>query len=328
MGGKVYGGFTVDVLRSRMSPTELKAHDAEWGPLEFGLPGKVFVVPTVAVDSQKSLRLEETAEWPEHPLSESMAVSLESLIKERPELLTHFDENGRSLLHHEVLKGSAAMVAELLKRGAKPLARDKTGVSAKDLAEKMGWSQIVRLFDEELRTLSPGHKIFAFIVTDIGKIKIELEADRAPKTVAHFLECAKTGFYNNTLCNRILDFSVFFAQDAKLKNMVYEQTVESESSNGLKNLRYTLAMVPLAGNPHSAAGAFFINLDCNDMLDYQGEDSVGYTVFGRVTEGFDVVENIRTANTLTRCSGHEVPMKAVVVEKIHVQETQLRRAKT
>jgi cyclophilin family peptidyl-prolyl cis-trans isomerase len=325
--GKVYGGFTVDVLRSRMSSTELKKHDSAWGNLEFGLPGKVFVLPSVTLDSKKHFRAEDTLTWPEHPKSDALNALLESLIKERPSLVHDADETGRTILHNEVLKGSTAVVAGLLKLGADPLVRDKKGISAKDLAEKLAWNKIVCLFEKEPRKTISSKLIVAFLITDIGKIKVELDAGRAPKTVAHFLECVKAGFYDNTLCNRIFDFSVFFALDSKLEKKVFHHFVESEATNGLKNLRYTLAMSLTTKDPGSAAGGFFINLDDNDILDYDNATFVGYTVFGKVTEGFDVLENIRTANTLKRCSGHEKPIKAVVLEKIHVVATQLRRAK-
>ncbi|SDZ89027.1 peptidylprolyl isomerase [Microbulbifer marinus] len=128
--------------------------------------------------------------------------------------------------------------------------------------------------------------------TDLGTIQVELFDDKAPATVENFLAYLDSGFYNGVIFHRVIpDFMVQTGGhtfDFQLKET--REPVVNESSNGLKNLRGTLAMARKE-DPDSATSQFFINLKHNDHLD-AAEDKPGYTVFGQVIEGMDVVEKI------------------------------------
>lgn len=138
MRGRVYGAFTVQVIRGRMKPAELRAHDEGWG-LDFGSPETPALVPA----------------WPpalvaapdaEHPMSENMAPSLAAAIDKDPKaFLESADAKGLTVLHSLALGGSAAGVRVLLEKGADPWRRTRSGKTARDLAESMGWPRVVAL---------------------------------------------------------------------------------------------------------------------------------------------------------------------------------------
>ncbi len=136
------------------------------------------------------------------------------------------------------------------------------------------------------------------ITTNLGNITAELDAEKAPKTVANFLDLRRqAGHYNNTIFHRVIDD--FMIQgggfEPGMKQKPADATVENEAKNGLKNDTYTLAMARTS-DPHSASAQFFINIKNNSFLDYPGQDGWGYAVFGKVTEGKDVVDAIRTTS--------------------------------
>ncbi|MES2300151.1 MAG: peptidylprolyl isomerase [Pseudomonadota bacterium] len=155
------------------------------------------------------------------------------------------------------------------------------------------------------------------ITTNMGNITVELEAEKAPKSVENFLSYVTSGHYNNTIFHRVIDG--FMIQgggfDAEMKQKPTPQTVENEAKNGLKNGVYTLAMARTS-DPHSASAQFFINTKNNGFLDYPGQDGWGYAVFGRVTEGTDVVDKIGKVKTGRSGMFSDVPVEAVVIEKI------------
>lgn len=157
------------------------------------------------------------------------------------------------------------------------------------------------------------------ITTNMGNITAELDADKAPKTVANFLDYANKGHYNNTIFHRVIpDFMVQgggFEPDMKQKPA--PQTVENEAKNGLKNDKYTLAMARTS-DPHSASAQFFINTKNNSFLDYPGQDGWGYAVFGKVTEGADVVDQINKVKTGRSGMFADVPNDPVIIEKVEV----------
>ncbi len=157
------------------------------------------------------------------------------------------------------------------------------------------------------------------ITTNMGNITVELDAEKAPKSVANFLEYVNKGHYNNTIFHRVIaDFMIQgggFEPNMKQKNA--DQTVENEGKNGLKNDTYTLAMARTS-DPHSASAQFFINVKNNSFLDYPGQDGWGYAVFGKVTEGTDVVDKIRKVPTGRSGMFSDVPKDAVIIEKIEV----------
>ncbi|WP_426211028.1 peptidylprolyl isomerase [Massilia sp. TWP1-3-3] len=158
------------------------------------------------------------------------------------------------------------------------------------------------------------------ITTNMGNITVELDAEKAPKTVANFLEYVSKGHYSNTIFHRVI--GNFMIQgggfDPDLKQKPADQQVENEAKNGLKNKPYTLAMARTS-DPHSASAQFFINTVDNSFLDYPGQDGWGYAVFGKVTDGTDVVDKIRKVPTgRSGMFSSDVPKESVIIEKIEV----------
>jgi len=158
------------------------------------------------------------------------------------------------------------------------------------------------------------------ITTNMGNITVELDAEKAPKTVANFLDYVAKGHYSNTIFHRVI--GNFMIQgggfDPDLKQKSADQQVENEAKNGLKNEPYTLAMARTS-DPHSASAQFFINTVNNQFLDYPGQDGWGYAVFGKVTDGTDVVDKIRKVPTgRGGMFASDVPKEAVIIEKIEV----------
>ncbi len=133
---EVFGAYTVQLLRSRMSERERKSHDKAWG-LDFGDPKQVLVVP----ESFGGLDAE-------HPMSENCGPSFDKQLAGAPEIVNDPDENGWTLLHHQALAGSAATVRALLANGANTRAKTKDGRTALDLARAMGWPRIISLLTQ------------------------------------------------------------------------------------------------------------------------------------------------------------------------------------
>jgi peptidyl-prolyl cis-trans isomerase B (cyclophilin B) len=154
------------------------------------------------------------------------------------------------------------------------------------------------------------------LTTNHGKIKLELDAEKAPKTVENFLSYVHAGHYDGTIFHRVIDG--FMIQgggfEPGMKQKPTNDPIENEAKNGLKNEPYTIAMARTSA-PHSASAQFFINIKNNSFLDYPGQDGWGYCVFGKVTEGTDVVDKIKAVKT-TRTGMHaDVPVENVVIEK-------------
>ncbi len=152
--------------------------------------------------------------------------------------------------------------------------------------------------------------------TNFGKIKIELNAEKAPVTVKNFLDYVNSGFYNGTIFHRVIDNFMIqgggFEQDMRQKRT--NTPITNEAKNGLSNLRYTIAMAR-TNDPHSATAQFYINVADNKFLDYPGHDGWGYCVFGKITEGMDVVDQIKGVRTITHPTGHQdVPLESVIIE--------------
>jgi peptidyl-prolyl cis-trans isomerase B (cyclophilin B) len=150
--------------------------------------------------------------------------------------------------------------------------------------------------------------------TNQGNVVIELYADKAPKSVANFLQYAKDGFYRDTIFHRVIDG--FMIQGGGFnEKMVQKETrpsIQNEASNGLKNELGTLAMARTA-DPHSASSQFFINLKDNGFLDYPGRDGWGYAVFGKVVEGIEVVQKIAKLPTSNAGMHQNVPTTPVTI---------------
>ncbi len=152
--------------------------------------------------------------------------------------------------------------------------------------------------------------------TTSGDILVELFADKAPKTVANFLQYVDDGFYANTIFHRVIPG--FMIQGGGLGARMDEKPtrapVPNEADNGLKNERGTIAMARTS-DPHSASAQFFINLVDNDFLDFSAPtpDGWGYCVFGRVTDGMDVVDKIAKVKTKTVGMHENVPTDMVLI---------------
>lgn len=157
------------------------------------------------------------------------------------------------------------------------------------------------------------------LTTNLGSIKIELNAEKAPKTVANFLSYVESGHYVGTIFHRVIPG--FMIQgggfEAGLKQKPTNPPIENEANNGLKNQRYSLAMARTS-DPHSASAQFFINTTKNDFLDYPGQDGWGYCVFGEVVEGQDVINQISASKTTRSGMYSDVPVENIVIEKAEV----------
>lgn len=153
------------------------------------------------------------------------------------------------------------------------------------------------------------------LTTSLGTIVVQLDPARAPKTVENFLQYVKDGHYNGTVFHRVIDG--FMIQGGGFTaDMVQKPTrapVPLEAANGLKNDRYTIAMAR-TGNPNSATAQFFINVRDNPSLNAPNPDGYGYTVFGKVVQGQDVVDKIKAVATGNRGPFQDVPTTPVIIE--------------
>ena len=159
--------------------------------------------------------------------------------------------------------------------------------------------------------------------TNQGDIKLELNAEKAPLTVANFVEYVKSGHYNGKIFHRVInDFMIQGGgMDANMKESATREAIKNEANNGLKNDKYTIAMARTM-QPHSATAQFFINVKNNDFLNFSGENAHGwgYAVFGKVTEGNDVVDKIKVVKTGRHGMHDDVPTEAIVIETAEVVE--------
>jgi len=155
--------------------------------------------------------------------------------------------------------------------------------------------------------------------TNMGDIVLELNPEKAPKTVENFLAYVKSGHYNDTIFHRVIDG--FMIQgggfDKDMKQKPTKSPIKNEANNGLKNERYTLAMAR-TGDPHSATAQFFINVNDNDFLTYPGQDGWGYCVFGKVVQGADVVDQIKRVSTGNHDMIPNVPTKPVIIKSASI----------
>jgi cyclophilin family peptidyl-prolyl cis-trans isomerase len=163
--------------------------------------------------------------------------------------------------------------------------------------------------------------VMILMKTSKGDIKIELDREKAPKTVENFLGYLEAGHYNGTVFHRVMNG--FMIQgggfDADMKQKPAPRTVENEADNGLKNIVGSIAMARTP-DPHSASAQFFINVADNAFLDYPGQDGWGYCVFGQVVEGMDVVDAIKVVSTGNRGAHQNVPTDPVLINEVSVIE--------
>ncbi len=157
--------------------------------------------------------------------------------------------------------------------------------------------------------------------TSHGVISLELDAAKAPDTVANFIRYVEDGHYDNTVFHRVIDG--FMIQgggfEPGMKQKPTREPVQNEANNGLKNDKYTIAMARTS-DPHSAGAQFFINVADNDFLNHSAPtpQGWGYCVFGRVVDGSDVVDRIGKVRTGSKSMHQDVPLEDVVIEKAEV----------
>jgi len=157
--------------------------------------------------------------------------------------------------------------------------------------------------------------------TNHGTITLELDAEKAPKTVENFLQYVRDGFFDGTIYHRVIDG--FMIQGGGFEpGMTQKPTraaIENEASNGLKNETYTIAMARTP-DPNSATAQFFINVANNSFLNFTAPtpQGYGYAVFGKVVEGMDVVDKIRKVKTGSRAGHQDVPLEDVVISQAEI----------
>ncbi|MCX7896716.1 MAG: peptidylprolyl isomerase [Rhodocyclaceae bacterium] len=159
------------------------------------------------------------------------------------------------------------------------------------------------------------------LTTNYGVITIELDHAKAPKTAANFEQYVREGFYDGTLFHRVID-GFMIQGGGFVRGMKQKPTrapIENEANNGLSNQRGTIAMARTS-DPHSATAQFFINVADNDFLDFRAPtgNGWGYCVFGRIVEGMDVVDAIKSVPTGSRGFHQDVPLEDVVIEKAEI----------
>ncbi|MDH5183723.1 MAG: peptidylprolyl isomerase [Gammaproteobacteria bacterium] len=159
--------------------------------------------------------------------------------------------------------------------------------------------------------------------TNFGVITLELDAEKAPKTVENFLRYAEEGQFTDTIFHRVIP-GFMIQGGGMLSDMSQKPThdpIENEADNGLKNEIGTIAMAR-TNDPHSASSQFFINVSDNAFLNHSGKNSQGwgYCVFGKVTDGMDVVNDIAQVATGIRSGHQDVPEEDVVIEKVEIVE--------
>jgi cyclophilin family peptidyl-prolyl cis-trans isomerase len=188
-----------------------------------------------------------------------------------------------------------------------------------------GWAvaHLSRMPDETHRTEKPVSEIQAnrvvVLETSMGTIRAELWPDKAPKTVQNWLQYVDEGHYDGTIFHRVMDG--FMIQGggftADMREKPTRESIPNEARADVPNTQGTLAMARTP-DPHSASAQFFINLVDNDFLDHRDRtrDGFGYCVFGKVIEGFDVVQEIGKARTASRGGHDDVPVEPIVIQSI------------
>ncbi len=157
--------------------------------------------------------------------------------------------------------------------------------------------------------------------TNLGDIFIELDEENAPKTCENFKQYVTDGHFDGTIFHRVIDN--FMVQGGGfMEDMMQKPTrepIENEAKNGLSNEVGSIAMARTM-DPHSASAQFFINVADNKFLDYPGQDGWGYCVFGKVTEGMDVVNKMKGVETTNRAGHSDVPAEAIIIEKAELSD--------
>ncbi|SEA08846.1 peptidylprolyl isomerase [Thiothrix caldifontis] len=193
------------------------------------------------------------------------------------------------------------------------------------LFASVGCNAADKVADKAAEPSKSGDKMSTILIeTTKGNITVELDANAAPKTVENILAYVNEGFYNGTIFHRVIPG--FMIQGGGFTETMKEKAdkrppVKNEANNGLKNDRGTLAMAR-TNDPHSASSQFFINVNNNDFLNFRSEtpQGWGYAVFGKVTEGMDVVDAIVGVKTGNFGPHGDVPVQPIIMNKVSVVE--------
>mgnify|MGYP001571728801 FL=1 len=172
-------------------------------------------------------------------------------------------------------------------------------------------------------TAHSGDKVMVEMHTSKGLITLELDAEKAPVTVANFIEYVKSGHFDGTIFHRVIPGFVIQGGglESGMKEKPTQAPIENEADNGLKNVTGSICMAR-TNDPHSATSQFFINLKDNQFLDHteKSPQGWGYAVFGQVTDGMDVVEAIAAVQTGNAGFHQDVPVEDIVVEKVTITD--------
>jgi len=157
--------------------------------------------------------------------------------------------------------------------------------------------------------------------TNHGVITLELNSEKAPFTVQNFIDYVNSGYFDNTIFHRVInDFMIQGGGfESGMNQKKARAPIQNEAANGLKNKAYTVAMARTS-NVHSASAQFFINVADNGFLNYTSptSDGFGYCVFGKVTEGKDVIDKIKKVKTASNSGHKNVPLEDVILQKAEV----------
>ena len=157
--------------------------------------------------------------------------------------------------------------------------------------------------------------------TNMGEIHITVDAEKAPITAKNFTDYVEDGFFDGTIFHRVIP-NFMIQGGGMTEDMIEKSTkanIENEAKNGLKNVKYSVAMARTSA-PHSASSQFFINVNDNQFLDFPAQDGWGYCVFGEVVAGQDVVDKIHSVETLNLGGHADVPANPIIITKTFIQD--------
>ena len=164
-------------------------------------------------------------------------------------------------------------------------------------------------------------KNMIILETNMGEIHITVDAEKAPITAKNFTDYVEDGLFDGTIFHRVIPN--FMIQGGGMNEDMQQKTtkanIENEAKNGLKNVKYSVAMARTMA-PHSASSQFFINVADNQFLDFPGQDGWGYCVFGEVVAGQDIVDKIEKVETINLGGHSDVPGEAVIITKASIKE--------
>ena len=164
-------------------------------------------------------------------------------------------------------------------------------------------------------------KNMIILETNMGEIHITVDTEKAPITAKNFTDYVEDGFFDGTIFHRVIPN--FMIQGGGMTEDMQQKTtkanIENEAKNGLKNVKYSVAMARTMA-PHSASSQFFINVADNQFLDFPGQDGWGYCVFGEVVAGQDIVDKIEKVETINLGGHADVPGETVIITKASIKE--------